>query len=158
MTQDGGVDYEIEVKEIPEQHAVVIRETTTAKGLAQVFRNLYPEIGALLDRRGIEPAGPSFALYHSYSEDEVELEAGFPVAEMVQGEGRIRSIRLPGGRAAVTVHVGPYTTLGDAHEAMDAFVHGREGEHAAPPREVYVVGPGEDPDSSKWRTEVIYPF
>jgi AraC family transcriptional regulator len=152
------MDYEIEVKELESQHAVAIRETTTAEELGKVMPGLYPEVFAYLEKKGLQPAGPSFGVYHTFSEDRVDFHAGFPVGEPVEGQGRIEAIELPGGRAAVTVHVGPYTTIGAAYEALDAFMHGQGHKQGAPPREVYVVGPGDEPDSSKWRTEVVYPF
>jgi AraC family transcriptional regulator len=154
----GDVDYEIEVRELEPQPAVAIRETTTTKELGKVMPGLYPEVFTYLEKKGLQPAGPSFGVYHTFSEDRVDFHAGFPVGEPVEGQGRIEAIELPGGRAAVTVHVGPYTTIGAAYEALDAFMHGQGHKQGAPPREVYVVGPGDEPDSSKWRTEVIYPF
>lgn len=153
-----GMDYEIEVKDLPAQPAVAIRDTVATEGLGPAMRELYPVVWAFLEKRGIEPTGPSFAVYHSYSEEEVDFEAGFPVPEPVEGEGRVVSIELPAVRAAVTVHVGPYTTIGQAHEALDAWAHGQGQDHGEPVREIYLVGPGQDDDSTNWRTEVVYPL
>jgi effector-binding domain-containing protein len=152
------MDYDIEIKELPAQPAVAIRETATAKGLGPAMRELYPVVGAFLEKRGVQPAGPSFGIYHSFSDEEVDFEAGFPVSEPVEGEGRVRSIELPATRAAVAVHVGPYTTISQAHDALDAWIHGRGHDHATDVREVYLVGPGDSEDSAEWRTEVIYPL
>jgi AraC family transcriptional regulator len=152
------MDYDIEVKDLPTQHAVAIRETATAKGLGPAMRQLYPVVWSFLEKRGVRPAGPSFGVYHSFSEEEVDFEAGFPVAEPVEGEGRIRAIELPATRAAVTVHVGPYTTISQAHDALDSWIHGRGEEHTTDVREIYLVGPGDTEDSAEWRTEVVYPL
>jgi effector-binding domain-containing protein len=149
---------DIEVKEVPAQHVLTIRERAAAKGLGAAMRGLYPVIAAYLEKRGLQPAGPSFALFHSYGEEETDFEAGLPVAESVEGEGRIRASELPGGPAAVVTHIGPYETIGPVHEALDAFVHGRGSDHAGPSREVYWSGPADEPDSSRWRTDVIYPL
>jgi effector-binding domain-containing protein len=150
------MEIDIEVKELPAQHVLTIRERATAKGLGAAMRGLYPVIAAYLEKRGVQPAGPSFGLFHSYGE-EIDFEAGFPVAESVEGEGRIRASELPGGRAAVVTHIGPYETIGPVHEALDAFVHDRS-DHGGPSREVYWSGPADEPDSSRWRTDVIYPL
>jgi effector-binding domain-containing protein len=152
------MDIDIEVKELPAQHVLTIRERATAKGLGAAMRGLYPVIATYLEKRGIQPAGPSFALFHSYGGEETDFEAGLPVAESVEGEGRIRASELPGGPAAVVTHIGPYETIGPVHEALDAFVHGRGSDHAGPSREVYRSGPADEPDSSRWRTDVIYPL
>jgi AraC family transcriptional regulator len=153
-----GMDIDIEVKDLPAQHVLTIRERTTTRGMGAAMRGLYPVIATYLEKRGVQPAGPSFAVFHAYGEEEVDFEAGYPVAEAVEGEGRIGASELPAGRAAVATHVGPYEPIGLVHEALDAFVHERAGDHPGPPREVYWSGPADEPDSSKWRTDVVYPL
>jgi effector-binding domain-containing protein len=153
-----GMDYDIELRDLPAQPAVAIRDTAPAKGLGPAMRELYPVVWTFLEKRGIEPVGPSFGIYHSFTEEEVDFEAGFPVAEPVEGEGRVRAIELPATRAAVTVHVGPYTTIGQAHDALDRWIHDQGKDHDPAVREVYQVGPGDTEDSSTWRTEVVYPL
>jgi effector-binding domain-containing protein len=110
-----------------------------------------------MEKLGIRPSGPSFGIFHAYEPDHVDFQAGFPVAEPVEGEGRIEAGEIPGGRVAVAVHEGPYDTIGEAHDALDAYVHDR-GAHRGSPREVYVTGPGQERDAAKWRTEVVYPI
>jgi effector-binding domain-containing protein len=151
------VAYDIEVKDLEPQPMVAIRQETTAKGLGAAFRELMPALWQFLEKRGVRPSGPSFGIFHTYEPDRVDFEAGFPVAEPVEGEGRIQAGVLPGGRAAVTWHIGPYEAIGNAHNALDAFVHERGG-HAGSPREVYWTGPGDEAEPSKWRTEVVYPL
>jgi effector-binding domain-containing protein len=152
------MDVDIEIEDLAPQRVVTIREQATAEGLGAALRELYPVLWAYLEKRGVRASGPTFALFHSYSEDEVDFEAGFPVDGPVEGEGRIESRELPGGSAAVARHEGPYTTIGQVHETVDRFVHERGAGHAGPPREVYRVGPGDEDDASKWRTDVIYPL
>jgi effector-binding domain-containing protein len=152
------MDYDIELKELAARPAVAIRDSAPLKGLGPAMRELYPVVWTFLEKRGIEPAGPSFGIYHSFSEKEVDFDAGFPVSEPVEGEGRVRAIELPATRAAVTVHVGPYNTIGRAHDALDAWIHDQGQDHTEAVWEVYVVGPGDTEDSASWRTEVVYPL
>jgi effector-binding domain-containing protein len=58
----------------------------------------------------------------------------------------------------VTWHVGPYDTIGEAHEFLDGWIHGQGMDHVGAPWEVYWTDPEEEPDSSKWRTEIGYPI
>jgi effector-binding domain-containing protein len=152
------MDYDIEVKELPKTVGVSIRETTATDGLGPAMRQLYPVVWTFLEKRGLEAAGPRFAVYHQYSEEEADFEAGYPVSEPVVGEGRVQATELPATRAVVTVHVGPYTTIGQAHDALHEWMHGQGYEHGAAVREIYEIGPGEDEDSTNWRTEVVYPL
>ena len=149
--------YEIEVKELEVQPVLSIRQETTRDGLGAAMAELLPVIRGYLEKRGLEPSGPAFAIYHTWGQAGVDMETGFPVAEPLEGEGRIEASELPGGPAAVTWHVGPYSTIGRAHDALEGFVRER-GERAGAPREVYWSGPGGEPDATKWRTEVIYPL
>jgi effector-binding domain-containing protein len=151
------VEYEIEERSEEAQAILAIRQETTPQGLGAAFRELLPVVEEYMEKKGVQASGPSFGIYHTYDPDRVDFQAGFPVAEPVEGEGRVEAGEIPGGRVAVTVHEGPYDTIGAAHDALDAYLHDRGG-HGGPPREVYLVGPGQDRDASNWRTEVIYPI
>jgi effector-binding domain-containing protein len=150
--------YEVEIKDLPAQAVLTIRRTTTPGRMSEAFDEIYPQVAAYAAERGAKPAGPPFALYHAYGDEEVDLEAGIPVETAVEGSDRIISRELPAGRAAVAWHVGPYDTIGEAHEFLDGWVHGQGMDHVGAPWEVYWTDPSEEPDSSNWRTEVGYPI
>jgi effector-binding domain-containing protein len=150
--------YEVEIKELPAQQVLTMRRTTTPGGMGEAYREMLHRVGALAKEHGVEPSGPPFALYHSYSEQEVDFEAGIPVPVAVAGTDEIISRELPASRAAVTWHIGPYDTIGDAHGFLDGWVHGQGLDHGDAPWEVYWTDPSDEPDSSRWRTEVGYPI
>ena len=52
----------------------------------------------------------------------MDVEIGFPVASAAAGSGRVKAGTLPGGKAAVTLHAGPYTKIGEAYNRLTAFV------------------------------------
>jgi effector-binding domain-containing protein len=149
--------YDIEIKDVQAQPMLAIRTTSTPAELPGVFREIINEVWEYCRRIGITPSGPSFGIFHEFGET-VDVEAGFPVPPGTEGEGRITAGEVPGGKVATAWHVGAYTKLGDAHQAMDDWIHGQGHGHGRPPREIYWIGPGDEPDSSKWRTEVQYPL
>jgi AraC family transcriptional regulator len=151
------VEIDIEVKDVEPQWVLSIRQDTTPAGMGAAFQQLVPVIEAYCEKHGIARAGPLIGLYHDYREDHVDMEIAVSVSGPAEGEGRIEAKELPGGRAAVAMHEGPYETISQVHEALDAFVHERGG-HGETPREVYHVRPGDDPDPANWRTEVVYPL
>jgi AraC family transcriptional regulator len=151
------VDIDIEVKDVEPQWVLSIRQDSTPEGMGAVFQQLVPVIEAYCEKNGIARSGPLIGLYHDYREDHVDMEIAVSVAGPAEGEGRIEAKELRGGRAAVAMHQGPYETIGQVHEALDAFVHERGG-HGETPREVYHVRPEDDPDPASWRTEVVYPL
>src|SRR5712692_757561 len=129
--------YDVQLKEIEKQPTVVARGETTPDKLGETFAELLPEVSAYLAAKGVEPAGPPFGRFFDYTKDHVDMEAGFPVAAPAGGEGRVQPSELPGGRVAITWHVGPYTTLPQAYDAITAWMKERGLESAGASWEVY---------------------
>lgn len=149
--------YEVEVKEIEAQPVVVARAETTPNRIGATFAELAGEVAGSLGRRSIPTSGPPFGRYFDYSRDHVDMAVGFPVTGPVEDDGRVVASELPSGRVAVVTHVGPYTQLGGAYRAIEAYVSEHGHESAGPPWEVYLVGPQLGGDSATWRTEIVQP-
>jgi effector-binding domain-containing protein len=152
------VAYSIKTTKLKPRPIAAIRVTTPPARLGEAFREVLPEVASYLERVGVSPAGPPFARFFDYTEDEADLEAGFPVNEAVAGEGRVIAGELPGGTGATTVHVGPYEGLQQAHEAMGEWVLANGHDPGGPVWEVYVTGPLDESDAAAWRTEVVWPL
>lgn len=151
--------HEVSTGEVqPQATAATIRVTTAPDEVGRVMGEVLPEVWGYLEERGIHPAGPPFARYHACRESEVDLEAGFPVARPVDGEGRVSAGELPGGEVAATWHAGHYDTLPAAYRAPEAWMEGQGRKPAAAPWEVYWTDPGETPDPARWETGVLWPI
>ncbi len=141
-----------EIRELSPQPAVVEVAVTDDAGLPGVVDSGFPRLFGRLAELGVEPAGPPYIRYLRTGE-ELELELGIPV-----GPDAGQSSGLPGGRAAVLRYVGPFSGLRDACEALGRWVAGQGEEPAGPFWESYVTNPRDEPDSSKWITEIVQPI
>ncbi|MFN2609849.1 MAG: GyrI-like domain-containing protein [Actinomycetota bacterium] len=150
--------YKFEIKQIRPRLTATIREKTTQAELGAKFAELLPEIASVLKDNDVASIGAPFGRFHSFNDQEVDLEAGIGVAMEVERMGRVRSSSLPGDRVAVTWHIGPYTTLGEAHEAIIKWIAEKGLTIDDAPWEVYWTDPMQEHDSAKWRTELIYPL
>ena len=148
----------IKTKKLKPQPTAAVRVTIEPARMGEAFDEVFPETLSYLERVGASPVGPPFARFFDYTEDEADFEAGFPVSEPIQGEGRVAASELPGGLAAVTTHVGPYEGLQDTHAAIGEWVLANGHDPSGPVWEVYVTNPREEPDPSKRRTEVVWPL
>jgi hypothetical protein len=84
-----------------EQPYVAIRTLTTMQTFGEVVPPLHPEVQGWLRSRGVEVAGAPFFKYNVIDMDrQLEVEAGFPVAVPVAGDGRVLAAVLPAGAAA----------------------------------------------------------
>ena len=141
-----------EIRELTPQPAVVEVAVTEAAGLPAVVDSGFPRLFGRLAELGVEPAGPPYIRYLRTGE-ELELELGIPV-----GPDAEQSSGLPGGRAAVLRHVGRFSGLRAACAALEAWVAEQGLEPAGPFWESYVTNPRDEPDSSKWITEITQPI
>ena len=153
------MEYDIGVRDVVSQPIVSIRTRTPLAQMAAFMGSAYGELFQLIGQQGVRPAGPPFAVYHDpeFKEDDIDVEAGVPVAEPVASVGRVVGGEFPAGSVAFTLDLGPYEGIGGAYRAVTAWVevHGRE--FAGPPREVYLVGVGQA-EPSGYRTEVQFPI
>ncbi|MGB6455072.1 MAG: GyrI-like domain-containing protein [Streptosporangiaceae bacterium] len=126
-----------------------------------------PEIFGWLGAHGIAPAGPPFFRYHVIDmERQLLVEAGVPVISAVPDDGDIRGGTLPAGRFAVLTHTGaPETLIAATSALLDwAQAGGLEwdisdtdaGRKWGCRLESYLTDPGQQPDTSKWQTELAF--
>ena len=156
---------DVELQHLDPQPVLSIRATVPIAELAEHQGDRLAALAGYLRQRGARPAGPPFVRYHTFGENETDLEVGIPVAAPVAGEGRIAAGALPGGPAVTTWHLGAHDTLRDAYARLDAWLQAHGREPAGAPWEVYhwinpgqYGGPASWPDPSSWRTQLIQPI
>ncbi|MEZ4502176.1 MAG: GyrI-like domain-containing protein [Dehalococcoidia bacterium] len=147
----------IETRTIEAQPALVIRARGSAATIGAMLADLFPTVHQFIQRTGAEMAGPPFVRYLTMG-NEWDFEAGAPVATAVPGEGRVEASSLAGGEVAVVTYTGPYEGVGEAHEAIGTWLAEQGRLPSGPPWDSYVTDPMQEPDSTKWRTDVYYPL
>ncbi len=104
------------------------------------------------------PSGPPFTRYSSQDDGSVALEAGVQLPRCVEGWEGIIATELPGGEVVTTIHIGPYSRLWAAYEALAHWMENSGRKAAGEPWEYYLTDPRDKPDSSNWRTEIVWPL
>jgi effector-binding domain-containing protein len=149
-----------------EQPYVAIRARVTPAGLSALADRL-PEVFGWLGGRGLVPDGAPFFKYNVIDMmRELEVEAGVPVAEAVDGDGQVVSGVLPAGRYATLTHVGHPSELvaatarlqdwAAAQELTWDMSPGDDGERWASRLEIFLTDPSQEPDASKWETQLAF--
>ncbi len=149
--------HKIESRVLAEQPTVVIRGSVRTSEIGAWIQQAYGELFAYLGSIGVAPAGPPFARY-TFRDDGFGLEAGVPVGKVVARKGRVEPSSLPGGSVAATLHVGPYDTIGPAYDELVHWVRAEKHKPTGPHWERYLNSPAEEPDPSRWQTEVLLPY
>ncbi len=101
---------------------------------------------------------PPFAIYHKWDEknQSATMDAAIAATSTKPGNDKIQKGSTHNGDALKAVHIGGYNTEAE-HNAMYEYSKANGLQIIGSPWEVYVTDPGEEPDSTKWITEVYYP-
>ena len=135
-------------------HTAVIRDQVEAKELSRFVPMACGEVWNFIRDAGLPRPGRHVALY---LDGQGTVEVGAEVAEPFVGNERVQCSQLPAGRVATSVHLGPYSGLASAHEAIRRWC--REQGHALRGICWEIYGHWDESwntDSSKIRTDVFY--
>jgi effector-binding domain-containing protein len=136
----------ITLKDLPAMEVVGIRRRIPTR----LIGALITEAAQLLRS---QPMGPTMCLYHDPVMDPnaIDVEAVFPVAV-----GGTRT--LPPVKVVAVTHTGPYETVGQAYQALFAWLNEQGHQLAGPARELYLVGPDSGKLPAEYVTEVQLPI
>jgi len=151
--------------ERPSAHYVAIDVVAAMSELPTVIPEVFDEIFAWVEARGIDATGASFIKYDVISmPDRLAMQFAIQVPEPLDGDDRVHPGEIPGGTYGVVTHTGPYEELYDVTAVIIGWAKERsitwdardtpEGQAFVSRLERYLVDPGDEPDSSKWVTEV----
>jgi effector-binding domain-containing protein len=149
-----------------EQPYVAIRARVTMADLGGLGAR-FAEVFAWLNAHGVQPAGAPFFRYNVIDmARELEIDAGVPVAQAVDGDGHLVAGVLPAGRYATLTHVGHPAELMEATGALLDWAAGQDlkwdmtpgdgGECWGSRLEIYLTDPADEPDMSKWATQLAF--
>ncbi len=150
--------YSFAERSLAPQPVLVARRRVRRSDLARVLGELLGAVFVHAQRAGATIVGQPFTRYLEWGPAIFSIESGLPIATSVEGAGGVLAATLPGGRAAVTTHVGPYDQLLDAHTAVQLWLDEHSRRTSGPPWEVYVTDPADEPDPKDRRTEIFWPI
>lgn len=155
-----------EIETRAEQPYVAVRAKVTMGEIA-AFARRFGEVFGWLDSHGLAPAGPPFFKYNVIDmARELEMEAGVPVATATSGDDQMVAGVLPAGRYATLTHVGHPSELMAATRALLDWAAeqgltwdvtpSEDGDRWACRLENYLTDPDQEPDMSKWVTQLAF--
>ncbi|HTI28033.1 MAG TPA: GyrI-like domain-containing protein [Kutzneria sp.] len=149
-----------------EQPYVGIRRTITMQTFPEIADRMAGIVGWLAER-GLAPAGAPFFRYLVIDmANELVVEAGFPVAAPVEGDGEVFFGVLPAGRYASVTHHGHPSELMGVTKQLNEWADAQglrwdaeqtpAGDRFACRLEIYKTDPRVQPDMSQWDTELAF--
>jgi effector-binding domain-containing protein len=136
------------------------------EAIGETVPSLFIKIYGWLASNNIEIKGPSIIRYLmvDYNSGEVQIDAGVPIASLINRNDSIQSDVIPGGLYATVLHQGEFSglmeTTGELLEwGKENHISWQVVEKSNIYRwrgriETYLVGPSDTPDSQEWKTEI----
>lgn len=148
---------EFKVRLLQPQLTASVRLRVAPEQLGEELGKGLAEVWEAIQAQGVVMGGPPFARYFVYEPQSLDLEAGCPVKSPAAAAGRVGPNRLPGGMAAVGLHLGPYHSLRQTYFELAEWMQARGYEPNDDPWESYLTDPDLVPNPADWETEVIWP-
>lgn len=156
------MDYDVIVKEVAPEHSASVRGTYAIAHIAETMPKEFGRVMAALTAEGVQPSGGAVAIYHGWTEETVDVEIAFTIRGVFFPQdakrGSVKASRVPGGKVAFTVHVGPYDQIAAAYAAIQAYARANSLKLADKMWERYLTDPAVEPDLAKHVTEVYWPL
>jgi flavin reductase (DIM6/NTAB) family NADH-FMN oxidoreductase RutF/effector-binding domain-containing protein len=134
---DAGSGNECKIVNRSPRHVLFIRCGLQGEDLGTAIG----EIAHYAGKRGILPVEGPFILRSEGLEPEAGIRVGFVFKSALQGEGRIETGRIPGGRFAECHYSGPYDKMSNALTALHSFISKSDFKGTGAVYEVYLNDP-----------------
>ena len=148
---------EVEIRGLVPQRYLGKRFSAAVGEIGSSVKHGYGELFSKLGAARVAPVGPPFLIASPSQQGAMDIELGVPCAAP-PGGGDLYAGTLPGGRAAVTTHRGPYDAIGPTYEALSNWIFANGHTPAAAPREVYLNGPDDVQSPDQYLTELVWPI
>lgn len=147
--------YKVEVIDFPETHFATTRDTVKWEDLEAYYASKLPAAYGAITQANLKPGTPC-GIYYNWDIEQKQADMGVGVAISPAGEvPGLETVTLSGNALKINYY-GAYDKVGEAHAAMDEYLAERRLIPTKPMIELYITDPGNEPDTTKWLTEVYY--
>jgi effector-binding domain-containing protein len=146
-----------EIKDQTEQPMLAMRARTSVQQLPETLGKAFGAVMQCLGEVGEHPVGAPFVVYYNMNMEDLDIEAGFPVSRALPGKGDVQPGQLPCGKVATCLHVGPYSEMVAAYEALTQFMKDNGQEPTGVCYEVYLNEPTQTPPQ-ELMTQIVFPL
>jgi effector-binding domain-containing protein len=132
--------YEITVAVVPPLTLAASRAFVPASVIATAWKPALDKVwGFLKTNPGLKHSGLNVFYYHhpEHPGEAINVDFGVQVANRFEDEGDITCVETPSGEVAQTVHIGPYSRLGEAHAAIHQWCKANQRSIGAVSWEIY---------------------
>lgn len=145
-----------ELTEQSVQPALSIRTRTSLQKLPQEIGQAYGAIMQYLAELGVAATDAPFTAYYNLDMADLDVEMGFPVAQLLPGKGDIKASEIPAGKRVSTMYKGPYSQMESVYTDMLQWISEQGLAPTGVAYEYYYNSPADVPES-ELLTRIVFP-
>ncbi|MBP7510652.1 MAG: GyrI-like domain-containing protein [Bacteroidia bacterium] len=131
-----------------------IKGSEIGNTLDQYFKTLLEE----LKKKNIQCTGNPFTINYFAKGDTFDIMAAIPCSEPNSYNSPIVSSALPANKWLVIKYYGSYDKIGATYSQGFEYLAHQNYKPVGAPMEFYFTDPKTEQDTSKWYTEIVFPF
>jgi effector-binding domain-containing protein len=131
-----------ELLKLQPQPALSIRARTSVTELPGTLGGAFKTVFDTITENGELPFGAPFVVYYNMDMDDLDIEAGYPVARPLPAKDFVKASEIPAGRYGSTTFTGPYQELSGAYQALTQWMQVNKYEPTGIVYEMYLNDPG----------------
>lgn len=139
------------------QPMLFIRRKVEQTQLQPCFAECFGKLFGHGMQNGLPITGNPIARYVSMGPGLWTVDSILPLASAAESAGEMQAGFLDGGDVVKAVHLGPYEELRESYIAVQTWLETQGLTPRSAHWEQYVTDPGEEPDPSKWQTDIYWP-
>jgi len=148
---------DIEVREQHHQPVLSIRTHTDIAHLPGLIGESYRRIGQYLAELDVEPEGAPFVAYYNQDMNDLDVEIGFPVEDVIPGDGDMCPGEIEEGKMVTCMYIGPYEGMAQVYGEMNRYIEKSGLRAKGPAYETYLNSPEEVSGPEELMTRIDLP-
>ncbi len=139
--------FKIELSIQQAQPALFIRTRTSAENLPKVIGESFGKVIKYLNEIGEQPADAPYTAYYNLDMQDLDIEIGFPVANLLPEKDEIKSGEIPKGKYLSCMYKGAYSQMDQPYNEMIQWIEDEGHEQKGVYYEYYFNSPHDVPES-----------
>ncbi|MCF8228082.1 MAG: GyrI-like domain-containing protein [Bacteroidales bacterium] len=150
---------EVILTKIEEMKTITMTDTVYFSEMAEKMDLFFGKMEKFAKAKRLKMSGYPFCIYLSWDPEKgyTYTRCGFPVDREVQGNEEIDYYVIEPKKAVMSVYKGPYDKMESTYTALEEYIAEFGLQMNGAPMEMYVTDPMQEPDTSKWTTNIYFP-
>lgn len=151
-------NYDAEIREFGGLNYVGIRSKIKGADIGATLEKQYATLLEELKKKNIQCTGNPFTINYFAKGDTFDMMAAIPCSEPNSYNPPVVSASLAPNKWLVVKYFGSYEQIGPIYSKGFEYLAHQKYKPVGAPMEFYFTDPTTEPDTSKWYTELVFPF